>query len=56
MALSDNKLSITLKDFVDWIIYSQEYSEDDVGKDIHRKMDLIDVYAAFSQTKSKNDE
>ena len=55
MILSDNKLTVTLKDFVDWTVYSKEYSEDDVGKDIHKKMDLLDVYTSFSQTKPQSD-
>lgn len=42
---------LILKDFLDWAIYSKEYTDDDIGKDIHKKMDLIDVFNAFSQTK-----
>ena len=55
VALSDNKLTITLKDFLDWAIYSKEYTEDDVGKDIHKKMDLFDIYTGFSRTKPQCD-
>ena len=47
LILSDNKLTVTLKDFVDWTIYSKEYTDEDYCKDIHRKMDLFDVYTAF---------
>ena len=50
VALSDNKLTVTLKDYVDWIIYSKEFTEEDIGQEIHRKMDLTDVYYSFSQT------
>ena len=32
VTLSENKLTITLKDFVDWTVYSKEYTEDDIGK------------------------
>ena len=56
MALSDNKLTITLKDFVDWAIYSKEYTKEHIGGEIHQKMDLFDVYTAFSQTKPQCDE
>ena len=56
VTLSGNKLTITLKDFVDWVIYSKEYTEDDIGKDIHKRVELIDVYTAFSQTKPQCDE
>lgn len=52
--LSDNKLTITLKDFVDWTIYSKEYTKEHIGGEIHQKMDLFDVYTAFSQTKSNH--
>ena len=50
MSLSYNRLSVTLKDFVEWAIYAKEYTDD--GGQIHKKMDLLDVYTAFSQTKS----
>lgn len=42
---------ISLKDFVDWAIYEEEYSEENIGKEINRKMDLIDIFSAFSQEK-----
>ena len=45
---SNDKLKLTLKDLVDWIIYEKEYTEDDVGKDIHKRIELFDVYSAFS--------
>lgn len=54
--LSDNKLIITLKDFVDWVIYSKEFTEEDIGKDIHKKMDLTDVYCSFSQLQITDDQ
>lgn len=54
--LKDNKLTITLEDYVDWTIYCKKYTEDDVGKDIHKKMDLNDVYDSFARTQFKNDE
>ena len=56
VTLSDNKLTLTLKDFVDWIIYSKEYTKGHIGGEIHQKMDLFDVYTAFSRTKSNNGE
>lgn len=46
-----DRLSITLKDFLDWAIYSREYTDEDIGEDIHKKMDLSDVFTAFAQTK-----
>ena len=55
VTLTDNKLTITLKDYVDWAIYSRDYTEDDVGKEIHKKMELSDVYDAFARTQPKSD-
>ena len=31
VVLTEDRLTVTLKDFVDWAIYSKEYTEDDVG-------------------------
>ena len=40
VTLSDSRLVLTLKDFVDWAIYEKEYTENDIGVEIHPKMDL----------------
>lgn len=32
VTLQDDKLLIILKDFVDWAIYSKQYTEGDIGK------------------------
>ncbi len=56
LGLTDNKLTITLKDYVDWIIYSKEYTEKHIGGEINRKMDLADVYITFAQIKRSYDE
>lgn len=56
VALIDNKLTITLKDFIDWAIYSKEYTKNDIGQEIHQKMDLADIYFAFYQTNVSRDE
>ncbi len=54
--LSNDKLTITLKDFTDWTIYEKEYTKDDYCKEISHKMDLFDVYNAFSQTQTQCDQ
>lgn len=54
-AYHEDKLRITLKDFVDWVVYEREYTEDDIGGEINRKMDVIDVYSAFAQSKVECD-
>lgn len=56
VTLKANKLNIILKDYVGRAVYSKEYAEDDIGKEINKKMDLTDVFNAFEQTKVENDE
>ena len=56
VTFAENKLSFDLKDYADGVIFSKEYQEDDVGKEIHKKMDLFDVFSAFAQTKVFSDE
>lgn len=56
VTLSDSRLVLTLKDFVDWTIYEKEYTENDIGVEIHPKMDLLDVFSAFFQTQRCGDE
>lgn len=56
MTLTDNKLSIELQDYVDWAIYSRDYTEDDYCKDIHKKMELSDIYDSFARTRARCDE
>ncbi len=48
VTLRDGKLTVVLKDFIEWAIYEKECTEQDVGKEIHRKVDLGDVYASFT--------
>lgn len=50
VVLAENKLLISLEDYVDWVIYSKEYTVDNIGDEINRKMNLIDIYKAFSRT------
>ena len=45
--LMDSRLLLTLEDFVDWVAYEKEYTEKDIGEEIHNKMDLADVFSAF---------
>lgn len=52
VTLSNYKLTFHLKDYVDWTIYSRQYTEDDYYKEIAHKMDLYDIYSAFSRTKT----
>ena len=56
VAFTEGRVTLTMKDFVDWAIYSKEYTEADIGGEISRKMELSDVYTAFSQTKVSCDE
>ena len=56
VTFNDSTLTITLKDLVDWVIYSNWYTEDDVGQQIHKKMDLMDVYSAFHESRHIDDK
>ena len=50
VTLQNKTLFVTLKDFTAWEIYSNEYTEGKPDQDL--KMDLEDVYSAFSQAKA----
>lgn len=54
LSLSDSKLVINLSDYTDWIVYEKNYTEEDIGKEIHRKLELIDIYSAFYDLKEKS--
>jgi hypothetical protein len=54
VVLDGDRLTVTIKDYQDWVIYSKEYTEDDVSGDIHKKMDLFDIYTSFCLTKICN--
>ena len=56
VALREDRLIIVLKDFVEWVVYEKEYTNDDVGREIHRKVDLGDVYASFSRIEDGEDK
>ena len=56
VALADHGITLILKDYVDWAIYSKQYTEEDVGKEIHKKMDLADIYTAFTQSRTSSGE
>ena len=58
VTLKDEKLTVVLKvkDFIEWAIYENEYFEQDVGKEIHKKADLGDVYNSFSSVKENKEE
>lgn len=56
VTLTDSQLVLTLKDLVEWAIYEKEYTKNDIGEEIHQKMDLFDVFSAFFQTQGPCDE
>ena len=45
--LKNDRLVITLKDFIERAVYERAYTHDDVGREIHKKADLTDVFASF---------
>ncbi len=46
-----------MKDFNDWVIYEKEYTDKDIGKgEIHRKVDIFDIYNILTLKIGKDDE
>ena len=56
VTFNEKKLKICLKDYVDWRLYESQYTSKNIGEDINQKMDLFDIFRAFSQSKSLNYE
>ena len=50
------KLNVLLKDYSEWTVYEKDFTEDDIGKEIHRKLELIDVYSSFCDNGKIDDE
>lgn len=50
--LKGSRLTIVLKDLIDWKIYAKTYTNDDLGKAINLKVDLEDIFYAVSCTTS----
>lgn len=48
--LFDGSICIDLEDYVEWVHYSRTYTDEDVGKQIHKKMDISELFISFSQT------
>ena len=46
VSLWENTIKITLRDFVDWTIYSKEYISAQFYK-IHTKISIEDIYGIF---------
>ena len=42
------KLTVTLMDFVDGVIYSRQYTNDDIGGEINTEMNLADLFKSLS--------
>ena len=45
----ESKLTVTLMDFVDGVIYSRQYTNDDIGGEINTEMNLADLFKSLSQ-------
>lgn len=39
---------ITLFDLYDWVIYENQYTENDIGYQIHKRVELTDIYNSFA--------
>ena len=42
-------LVLNLRDFINGVVYQREYGEGDIGKGIHRKLDVEDIFYALQQ-------
>lgn len=51
--LVHNGLSIELKDYLAWKVYAQKYTNEDIGKDINAKVELEDIFYAFSKSEDE---
>jgi hypothetical protein len=49
--LIDENLILEVEDLIDWKIYSREYTEDDSGKDIHKKVTPMELFQTLKQCK-----
>lgn len=52
----DNKILVTLTDNVNWIIYQKTYTENDIGKEINKKVELSDIYSAFLRNREGSNQ
>ena len=49
VALAEDKLTIMLRDYVDQVVYSRDYTKDDIGAEIDSRVSLTDIWTALSQ-------
>ena len=58
VSFTGDKLSFELDDLDERVIYSKQYTDDDFGKDIHKKVDLNDLFNTFLliKTNQKNNQ
>lgn len=49
-------MNIELLDLQNWILYARNYTSSDIGVDIHRKVELKDVYGVLMRGKDVSGE
>lgn len=49
--LIDENLILELEDLIDWKMYSREYTEDDAGKEIHKKVTPKELFQTLKHFK-----
>jgi len=55
--LNDDRLSIILYDYIDYTVYSKKFTDADIGKEIHKRVVLDDIYASLaSECSTKSSE
>ena len=45
--LNDDRLSIILYDYIDYTVYSKKFTDADIGKEIHKRVVLDDLYSSL---------
>lgn len=54
--LTSISLTLTLQDRTAWLIFERTYTESDIGKTFHRKVELSDLYFSLLQTSRDENE
>lgn len=49
-----NRMFLSLEDYTDWVVYEKEYADDVGSEDIHKKVDLADIYYSLTEAFGKN--
>lgn len=51
----EGKLNIILNNYQDESVYEETFTQENIGKDIDRKLELADVFSCFCQEENKQE-